>query len=110
MYIQLLEYVHRNARIILPIHNLFAIAPTVRKDYLWLPTPRSPLLSWWRCQKQYIQARLSIIIVTLRKTCLAVILCPGPLKYLFYYLINLGFDLGVRHYPALSYISPLLLL
>ena len=57
---------------------------------------------FFRCQKQYIQARLYIIIVTAaKKTYLAVILCPGPLIYLFYYLINLDFGLGVRHYPAL---------
>ena len=56
--------------------------------------------------KNSIQARLSMIFVTvMRKTCLVMILCPGPLKYFFYYLINLDFGLGVRHYPVLPYAS-----
>ena len=32
MYLRLLEYVHRNPRVILPIHSPFAITPTVLKD------------------------------------------------------------------------------
>ena len=52
--------------------------------------------------KQFIQARLSMISVTVvRKTCLAMILCPGPLKYLFHSLNNIDVSLGVRHYPVL---------
>ena len=48
---------------------------------------------FFTCQKQYTQARLSIIIViVVRKTCIAVILCPGPLKYLFDYLIKGSFS------------------
>ena len=46
-----------------------------------------------------------IFVNEVRKTCLAVILSPGPLKYLFYCLIYLDFYLGVHHYPFLPYDS-----
>ena len=94
MNIRLLEYVHRNARIILPLYSPFAITPTVHKD--------AYIDVYWhfffRFQNQNIEAPSPMIFVTMaRTTCLTVILSPDPLKYLFDYLINLDFSLGARN-------------